>query len=290
MADQSKKNRWVWLGLAFVGFVTLLELARDNIPGASWTVIIWLMAAIVPLAIFLWLRTGFDPFQSALVLGIPLGISFSVIYLVALLQYMGDPEAVPPAVAEALWFPLLGGLVSMVGHFGAERDRNVQTRSLTVTESLAGALYLFALFFAAMGFNVENPIDVFFDDISLGIFLSIFAIGVGSTKFRRPSIGSSYVDIMVSIALIGAAVCTIGWIVASLNGDMKGLGPAMAIGLLTMLYGTVCFCFSFLHVLTVDGLYRSANFPVKNWHLVEGFLFLFFMTLGPPTLFELFNG
>ena len=280
MADQSKKNRWVWLGLAFVGFVTLLELARDNIPGASWTVIIWLMAAIVPLAIFLWLRTGFDPFQSALVLGIPLGISFSVIYLVALLQYMGDPEAVTPAVAEALWFPLLGGLVSMVGHFGAERDRNVQTRRLTATESVGGVLYLIRALFCGYGVQC-GEIDVFFDDISLGIFLSIFDDRRRSTKFRRPSIGSFYVDIMVSIALIGAAVSTIGWIVASLNGDMKGLGPAMAIGLLTMLYGTVCFCFSFLHVLTVDGLYRSANFPVKNWHLVEGFFgFL-------PTLFEL---
>ena len=83
------------------------------------------MAAIAPLAIFLWLRTGFDPFQSALVLGIPLGISFSIIYLVALLSNMSDPEAVTFAVATALWFPLLGGLVSIVGHFGAEREGNV---------------------------------------------------------------------------------------------------------------------------------------------------------------------
>ena len=34
------------------------------------------------------------------------------------------------AVAEALWFPLLGGLVSMVGHFGAERDRETSRRDL----------------------------------------------------------------------------------------------------------------------------------------------------------------
>lgn len=288
MIGQSKKSKWVWLGLAFLGSVAFLELARANIPGGSWTVIIWLLAAIVPLAIGLWLRTGFDPFQSTLVLGIPLGISFSVIYLVALLQYMGDPEAVPPAVAEALWFPLLGGLVSIVGHFGAERDGSVQRRRLTAQECLAGTLYLFLLFFAAMEFNAE--IGAFFDETSMGIFLSIFTIGIGLAKFRAASIGSVCVDIMVAIALFGAALSTIGWIVASLNGDMKMAGPAMAIGLLTTLYGTVCFCVSFLYTLTVDGLYRSVNFPVKNWHMVEGFLFLFFMTLGPPTLFELFNG
>ena len=288
MVDQSKKNKWVWLGLAFVGFVNLSFFALDNIPGGSWTVIIWLMAAIAPLAIFLWLRTGFDPFQSALVLGIPLGISFSIIYLVSLLSNMSDPEAVALAVATALWFPLLGGLVSIVGHFGAERDRNVQRRRLTAQECLAGTLYLFLLFFAAIEFNAE--IGAFFDKTSMGIFLSIFSIGIGLAKLRGASIGSVCVDIVVAIALFGAALSTIGWIVASLNGDMKMAGPAMAIGLLTTLYGTVCFCLSFLYTLTVDGLYRSVNFPVKNWHLVEGFLFLFFMTLGPPTLFELFNG
>lgn len=288
MVEQATKNKRVWLGLAFVGFVALLGLARDNIPGELWTVIVWLLAAIVPLALFLWLKTGFDPFQTALVLGIPLGISFSIIDLVALLQSMSDPEAVPPAVAKALWFPLFGGLVSIVGHFGIQRDGSVQSRCLTASECLAGTLYLFLLFLAATAFNAG--VDPFLSDTALGIFLSIFAIGTGLTKFRGVSIGSSCVDIMVAIALFGAALSTIGWIVPSLTGDMKGLGPAWAIGLLTMLYGTVCFCLSFLYVLTVDGVYRSVNFPIKNWHLVEGFLFLFFMTLGPPTLFELFKG
>ena len=81
MVEQATRNKRVWLGLAFVGFVALLGLARDTIPGELWTVIVWLLAAIVPLALFLWLKTGFDPFQTALVLGIPLGISFSIIDL-----------------------------------------------------------------------------------------------------------------------------------------------------------------------------------------------------------------
>ena len=175
-----------------------------------------------------------------------------------------------------------------MGHFGAEREGNVQRRRLTAQECLAGTLYLFLLFFAAIEFNAE--IGAFFDETSMGIFLSIFTIGIGLAKLRGASIGSVCVDIMVAIALFGAALSTIGWIVASLNGDMKMAGPAMAIGLLTTLYGTFLFLPLLLYTLTVDGLYRSVNFPVKNWHLVEGFLFLFFMTLGPPTLFELFNG
>ena len=90
----------------------------------------------------------------------PAGYLFSVICLVALLRHMGDPEAVPPAVAEVSgfppWRPCFDGRT-----FCVERDKNVQTRSLTVTESLAGALYHLVFLFAAMGFNVENPKRVF---------------------------------------------------------------------------------------------------------------------------------
>lgn len=288
MINQHKK-KWAFLALTLVGLASLIELAMGNIPGGSWPIVFWLLAAIVPPAIFLWRTIGFDPFQSILALGIPLGVSFSIVYLVALLQYMSDLAGVALAIATALWFPLLGALISTLGHFGAELDGKVQKRPLTASECLAGALYLFLVFFAALELTLQGPIHAILDHISLGIFLSISATGVGLTKFRGASIANSCVDITVAIALFGAALSTIGWIVASLSGDMKTSGPAMAIGLLTMLYGTVFYCFSFFYVLTVNGLYRSVNFPVKNWHLIEGFLFLFFMTLGPPTLFELFN-
>ena len=69
---------------------------------------------------------------------------------------------------------------------------------------------------------------MFFDDISLGIFLHFLLympVQLSFETINRVFLCGYY----GSIALIGAAVCTIGWIVASLNGDMKGLGPAMAI-------------------------------------------------------------
>ena len=67
-------------------------------------------------------------------------------------------------------------------------------------------------------------------------------------------------------------------------------GPNMAIGLLTMLYGVNAYVLSFVLTLTTDDFSENLNLTTKNWHLVEGFMFLFFMTLGPPTLFEIIDG
>ena len=123
----------------------------------------------------------------------------------------------------------------------------------------------------------------------LQITLAITLIGIGIAKFKEIKVLNSLPNIFICVALIGAAFSTVGWILTSLTRDLQGVGPAMALGLLTMLYGIMLYILSFMFFLTTGRDPQTINFTTKNWHIVEGFTFLFFMTLGPPTLFEVFS-
>ena len=70
--------------------------------------------------------------------------------------------------------------------------------------------------------------------------------------------------------------------------DAKAIGPLVAIGTLTSLWGCVTYYFSFL-IAIKDGSLEQINFTTKNWHIIEAFAFLVFLIYGPPTIWETFN-
>ena len=67
----------------------------------------------------------------------------------------------------------------------------------------------------------------------------------------------------------------------------KSIGPLVAIGTLTSLWGCVTYYFSFL-IAIKDGSIEQINFTTKNWHIIEAFAFLVFLIYGPPTIWEAF--
>lgn len=245
----------------------------------------FLAVTFATVALLFW-RIRLDPFYAMLVLGIPIGLIFSIVEIVRTLQQMDNLDSLLIGALSALTVAVVGGLVSAVGSFGHQRNTNIRSRSLTQLECLALAVLLI-VFLLAMAHNYEVFVAVF-DWSSAKVLLSILLVGLGVTVFKGINFRDNLPNLFVCVALIGAAISTIGWMLTSLSEDLKGAGPAIAIGLLTMLYGILFYVLSFLLHLNAPGNPDDHGFTTKNWHLAEGFTFLFFMNLGPPTMFEMF--
>ena len=271
-----------FLTMAIAGFFTLIWLADKNYPGDVVEAVLWLSLVLLPLLYFLHLKIRLNLFFGFMVLGIPLGISLSIVDLVNVLQTATDTDAIALGVATSLWLAFFGGFVSAIGYFGYSWGEPVKQKELRMIDCLIASAIILVV-------PAPRYIDFapFLDVTSLGIFCSVFAMGIGLTKFKEMPVLSALPNIYVCVALLGAALSTIGFVSASLVSDPKMAGPNMAIGLLTMLYGVNAYVLSFVLTLTTDDFSENLNLTTKNWHLVEGFMFLFFMTLGPQTLFEM---
>ena len=255
-----------------------MKIYRGNVVEA----VLWLLLVLLPLLCFLHLKIRLNLFFGFMVLGIPLGISLSIVDIVNLLNNATDTDAITLGVATSLWLAFFGGFVSAIGYFGYSWGEPVKLRELRMIDCLiASAIIL------VVPAPRYSDFAGFLDVTSLGVFCSVFAMGIGLTKFKEMPVLSALPNIYVCVALLGAALSTIGFVSASLASDPKMAGPNMAIGLLTMLYGVNAYILSFVLTLKTDDFSENLNLTTKNWHLVEGFMFLFFMTLGPQTLFEM---
>ena len=278
-----------FLTMAFAGFITLIWITGENIPGNVVEAVLWLSLVLLPLLYFLHSRIRLNLFFGFMVLGIPLGISLSIVDLVNLLNNVSGIDALDIGLSTSLLLAFFGGLVSAIGYFGYSWDEPVKQRELRIVDCFfvsAIIVVVPAARYIEYSFR-NNDFADFLDPTSFGIFCSVFAMGIGLTKFKEMPVLSALPNIYVCVALLGAALSTIGFVSASLASDPKMAGPNMAIGLLTMLYGVNAYVLSFVLTLTTDDFSENLNLTTKNWHLVEGFMFLFFMTLGPQTLFEM---
>jgi len=283
--------RWdkeaIFFIVAFLGISILAWTALENLPPTFLTVNLWLIATIGPVLGFLFFRIRLDPLYGLMIVGIPIGIIFSIIELVSMLQNASNPKVISLAVSTALSFAFAGGLFSSIGYFGCGKNEVTHTTKLKLQDFCLVAIFLCVLYAGAI--LKSSGLGAFIDIPSLKIFLAIGLTGIGIAKLKKSQIIVTLPNIFICVALIGAAFSTIGWILTSLTSDLEGIGPVMAIGLLTMFYGVFFYVLSFIFCLTSDQATQSINFTTKNWHLVEGFTFLFFMTLGPPTLFEVLS-
>tara|TARA_B110000008_G_scaffold261110_1_gene282245 strand:+ start:1048 stop:1887 length:840 start_codon:yes stop_codon:yes gene_type:complete len=275
--------------MAIAGFFTLIWLADKNYPGGVVEAALWLSLVLLPLLCFLHLKIRLNLFFGFMVLGIPLGISLSIVDLVNLLNHVDSMNELDLGLSTSLLLAFFGGFVSAIGYFGHSWDEPVKQRELRMIDCfIASAIIVVvpAARYIEYSFRVSD-FAAFLDATSLGIFCSVFAMGIGLTKFKEKPVLPALPNIFVCVALLGAALSTIGWVSGSLTSDLPMAGPTIVMGLLTMLYGVIAYVLSFVLTLTTDDIPENLNLTTKNWHLVEGFMFLFFMTLGPQTLFEM---
>ena len=165
--------------------------------------------------------------------------------LVNMLQNASDPTVIALVVSTALSFAFSGGLFSAIGYFGYREVEMIHSKKLKILDFLLVTFFLLAVWASVMA--TSAGVEAFVDLPSVQIGLAITLIGIGIAKFKEIKVLNSLPNIFICVALIGAAFSTIGWIMTSLTSDLQGVGPAMAVGLLTMLYGIILYIFSYLN-------------------------------------------
>ena len=236
-----------FLTMAIAGFFTLIWLADKNYPGDVVEAVLWLSLVLLPLLYFLHLKIRLNLFFGFMVLGIPLGISLSIVDLVNLLNHVDSMNALDLGLSTSLLLAFFGGFVSAIGYFGYSWDEPVKQRELRMIDCfIASAIIVVvpAARYIEYSFRVSD-FAAFLDATSLGIFCSVFAMGIGLTKFKEMPVLPALPNIFVCVALLGAALSTIGWVSGSLTSDLPMAGPTIVMGLLTMLYGVnATYCLS----------------------------------------------
>ena len=96
-----------FLTMAFAGFITLIWITGENIPGNVVEAVLWLSLVLLPLLYFLHSRIRLNLFFGFMVLGIPLGISLSIVDLVNLLNNVSGIDALGIGLSTSLLLCLL---------------------------------------------------------------------------------------------------------------------------------------------------------------------------------------
>ena len=122
--------------MAIAGFFALVWLADENIPGNVVEAVLWLSLVLLPLLYFLHLKIRLNPFFGFMVLGIPLGISLSIVDIVNLLTKRDRTDAITLGIATALFLAFFGGFVSAIGYFGYSWGEPVKQRELRMIDCL----------------------------------------------------------------------------------------------------------------------------------------------------------
>ena len=95
--------------MAIAGFFALVWLADENIPGNVVEAVLWLSLVLLPLLYFLHLKIRLNLFFGFMVLGIPLGISLSIVDIVNLLTTRPSTDAITLGIATSLFSLFLAG-------------------------------------------------------------------------------------------------------------------------------------------------------------------------------------
>ena len=212
--------------------------------------------------------------------GIPLGILVSSVSFVGDLQNILDIELLV-AVGKAFYSVLYGGVIAASGYLlsvGSENNFDLEEMKKPDLIVLMSTLIIF---FLALG-ATKVELGFLIDPHALLIFASptlVLAIRFGFKVERNLLLRSCIVG-MLACCLISM----IAWVGAD---DAKGLGPALVLGLLGLVYGSLSLlCISLTS--SVNGVSDAAQWRAA-WHTLEIYALLALVIYAPPSLIEFLN-
>lgn len=233
---------------------------------------------------FISYRSGLNLGYTLMVTAIPLSCCKVIIGLVSALQLMSSKDGLYH-LSDVLMILTAGAVLSSIGYFCSPKNLNdLKTKLLNWYDILIVLLALSIWFFLEMS-STEYGVPAFIDESSILITAAFVAFSTGGALLIDRKVSASLTDGSVATVLFGIVICTAFYFTAL--QDRKALGPILAVGLLTSLYGIILYYFSFLYSLK-EGTIQQLNLTTKNWHVIEGLGFLIFLVFGPPTIWETF--
>ena len=214
------------------------------------------------------------------ILGLPSGLLFSIINIVNSLNEITDTQEFKYYLPSFFLPIIYGGILTTLGYL-IEIKNDQFTNKMNVIDFLF-CIIIFIIFL----FIPKNNILYFFDLPSLCISLVILIICVvPAIKFGKdlvkPLTNSSLI-----ICFAGAAIGILAWFTSTSSNDKDDLiGLAIAIPIMTIYYGTLLYLLSILIAFKLNS-FKEIDYPVKNWHILESYIFYIFIVMAPTTFLE----
>ena len=229
--------------------------------------------------------------------------------MVSLLATMdGNAPEMTSVISEFYTIFLIGCFLSACGYFIDERQKFYETKTLS-------NLDVFVLIFSLISFNIINIYTVILRsdfEISFGSFWSGLAwLGVLSSlsiglalyvtfdrkskdwkflEYPRHVLSNSklLLDSVMSVVLMSAIFGAIAFYYTS-QSSIESVSATTEIGLLSMFYAVNMFILAMIGALHAERNFLELDFTKRNWHIIEAFAFLTFMSLAPPTMWDRFS-
>ena len=244
-----------------------------------------------------------------LIFSLPVAILKTFAEMVSLLATMdGNALEMTSTISEFYTIFLIGCFLSACGYFIDERRKFYETKTLSDFD-------VFFLLLLLIGFNLVNIYTVVLrsdSQISFSVFWSgpawlgvLSSLGIALTLyviFDRKSedwklleypkyvLSNSklLLDAVMSVVLMSAIFGAIAFYYTS-QSSIASVSVTTEIGFLSMFYAINIFILAMVSALRVERNFLELDFTRRNWHIIEAFAFLTFMSLAPPTMWDRFS-
>ncbi|MBS24976.1 MAG: hypothetical protein CMQ28_04975 [Gammaproteobacteria bacterium] len=244
-----------------------------------------------------------------LIFSLPVAILKTFAEMVSLLATMdGNALEMTSTISEFYTIFLIGCFLSACGYFIDERQKFYETKTLSDFD-------VFFLLLLLIGFNLVNiytvvlrsDFQISFGEFwsgpawlgvlsSLGIALTLYVIFDRKSEDWRLLEYPKYVlsnsklllDAVMSVVLMSAIFGAIAFYYTS-QSSIASVSVTTEIGFLSMFYAVNIFILAMVSALRVERNFLELDFTRRNWHIIEAFAFLTFMSLAPPTMWDRFS-
>ena len=211
-----------------------------------------------------------------LVMGIPVGLLGSVVGATGMAIFSTDFNAIYPASAIMLLTVLYGGIISMLGYFARQEQRQSSVSTISTAQLFILLIVFWSLYFWVM----DNAAGI---DSYLSIEVAaihLFVIGASLFLSAKPN----YIDTICEAALMSASISVVVGVIAFYS-DQTERDAAILISMNGLTYGLLTYISAYFFSLKYPtGV--EISFSRLNWHWMEIVTFLIFMHFSTETIRE----
>ena len=313
-----RKRALILLAISLFGFYIFLQssLGPNNLLRSDSEIyhvdfegVALMMLFIIGFSAYISYKTLINFGYLLLIFSLPIAILKTFTEMVSLLATMdGNALEMTSTISEFYTIFLVGCFLSACGYFIDERQKFYETRTLSNLDVLISFLLL--LIFNILNIYtviVRSDFEISFGAFwsgsawlgvvsSLSIALSLYVIFDRKSKDWKFAEYPQYVlsnsklllDSVMSVVLMSAIFGAIAFYYTS-QSSIESVSITTEIGFLSMFYAVNIFILSMVSALRVERNFLELDFTKRNWHIIEAFAFLTFMSLAPPTMWDRFS-
>ena len=210
--------------------------------------------------------------------GIPIGILFSTIYLVSVANGVFG-TASKDFLTYAFAILIIGCFVSVIGYLLKRESLPTEPRPVSFAADLGFAALIVLII--ALTMEQLTGLIVFYDMTMMVTLAPVLALALTNYKTASPR---RYMQAII-VGVTGVIFLSVmNWTMIVQEDTGESIGPAIAIGLISMTHGALVILIS--ACLFSDITSYKIDFDKINWHLLELFALIILMVFAPESVWE----